>query len=140
MRASPAYGGNACVDGSSDSRPCDDFGMNIEVTTTPRETLLWAETPALADELRTLLQNAGVLVSPADSWELEFFNRIPEAEQHSFDPAKIIDVEIGANAHDALTAVVAAGHTVRWHPWQMDGMTSEGAIEILGVDVRAADT
>ena len=104
--------------------------MNVEVTTTPRETLLWAETPALADELRTLLQNAGVLVLPADSWELEFFNRIPEAEQHLFDPAKIIDVEIGMNAHDALTAVVAAGHSVRWHPWQAHDGTSDGAIEI----------
>ncbi|MFI8595123.1 hypothetical protein ACIGCK_11955 [Microbacterium sp. NPDC078428] len=92
--------------------------MIIEVTTTPRETLLWTGTPALADELRALLRDAGVLVLPADSWELELFNRIPADKQHLFDPARIIDVEIGANAYDALHAAVAAGHRLRWHPWE----------------------
>ncbi|MGN6128599.1 MAG: hypothetical protein ACTHON_18725 [Humibacter sp.] len=92
--------------------------MIIEVTTTPRETLLWAETPALADELRALLRDAGVLILPANSWELEFFNRIPDDEQHQFDPARITNLEIGANAYDALHAVVATGHRLRWHPWE----------------------
>lgn len=109
--------------------------MIIEVTTTPRETLLWAATPALADELRALLRDARVAVLPADSWELEFFNRIPDGEQDLFDPARIADVEIGANAYDALHAVVAAGHQLRWHLWEK---TDPAETNFRGVEVSSA--
>ena len=94
--------------------------MRLEITTTPRETLVWAPTPALAAELRALLTDAGHLVLDVNDWELNFFNATPDAEQHEFDPARILDVEIGANAGESLETLVRAGHQLSWHRWERD--------------------
>lgn len=92
--------------------------MQLEITTTPRETLVWAPTAADAAQLRQFLTAAGRLVMDAAPDELTFFGHIPEGEQDQFDPARIFDVEIGYEAHDSLTALVDAGHTLVWHRWQ----------------------
>lgn len=94
--------------------------MRLEITTTPRETLVWAPTSAAADELRTLLAEAGHVVLEADDWELAFFDAIPRSERHEFDPSRILDVEIGADAGGSLEKLVDAGHELIWHRWQPD--------------------
>jgi len=91
-----------------------------EITTTLRETLVWAPPPAVADELRALLAGAGNVVLDADDWELTFFNAIPDTERHEFDPARILDVEIGVNAGESLEMLVGAGRELSWHRWQRD--------------------
>lgn len=92
----------------------------IEVTTSNRETLLWAPSAEEADALRSVLVAAGLTVLAADSQELNFFDRIPEGQSHLFDPDRILDVEIGGNAGAALDRVLSMGHELRWHPWQPD--------------------
>ncbi|WEG08608.1 hypothetical protein PU630_15390 [Microbacterium horticulturae] len=92
--------------------------MILEIITTPCETLVWAPTAQDADELRQLLADDGCVVLQAAPWELETLARIPDAERDEFDPARIINVEIGAEANDALTALGDAGHALVWHRWQ----------------------
>ncbi|MGZ0712572.1 hypothetical protein ACWPKO_29965 (plasmid) [Coraliomargarita sp. W4R53] len=85
--------------------------------TTPRATLVWAPTGREAVELRSALAAAGYGIFGVDESELEFVMPASD-EQDSPDLARIINVEIGAAAHDALTALVAAGHELVWHPLQ----------------------
>ncbi|MCT1396650.1 hypothetical protein M4D51_13040 [Microbacterium sp. p3-SID338] len=92
--------------------------MILEITTTPRETLVWAPTAQDADQLRRELTDAGFLVMDADPWELNAFGRIPEGEHAEFDPARIFNVEIGAEANASLQALVDSGHRLVWHRWQ----------------------
>lgn len=92
--------------------------MRLEITTTPSETHVWAPTPEAAAQLRRLLKRDGHLVLRAHLWELSFFASIPEDERDEFDPARILNVEIGAEAYDSLTALIDAGHELRWHRWQ----------------------
>ncbi|MBS1906197.1 MAG: hypothetical protein JST33_06435 [Actinobacteria bacterium] len=94
--------------------------MRLEITTTPRETLVWAPTAQAAARLRKLLTDSGCLVLEADPSELDFVDRVPDHEREEFDPARIIDVEIGAEAYESLTALAKAGHELRWHRWQSD--------------------
>jgi len=94
--------------------------MILEITTSPRETLVWAPTAQSADELRRSLSGSGHLVLNASPWELEFFGHIPHDERHEFDPARILDVEIGVTAYESLNALVGAGHELRWHRWQSE--------------------
>jgi hypothetical protein len=94
----------------------------IEITSTPRETLLWFPSADSADDLRGRFSEASITVLKSDHWEMDFFGRIPDLERAEFDPARIIDVEIGENAFRALELARAAGHELRWHPWQpIDG-------------------
>lgn len=92
--------------------------MELEITTTPRETLVWAPTAQDAEQLRRELTDAGFLVMDADPWELNAFGRIPEGEHSEFDPARIFNVEIGAEANASLQALVDSGHRLVWHRWQ----------------------
>ncbi|MET0886144.1 MAG: hypothetical protein ABWX92_06805 [Mycetocola sp.] len=94
--------------------------MILEITTSPRETLVWAPTTQDAAELRRLLSDAGHFVSEADPSELDFFDRIPDDERHVFDPARILDVEIGITAAESLAELIGAGHELRWHRWQSE--------------------
>src|SRR5690554_4814310 len=94
--------------------------MILEITTSPRETLIWAPTVENAHELRRSLSDSGHLVLEADPGELDFFGRIPNDERHEFDPARILNVEIGVTANESLTALLTAGHELRWHRWQRD--------------------
>lgn len=92
--------------------------MELEVTTTPRETLVWAPTAQDAEQLRRELTDAGFLVMDADPWELNAFGRIPEGEHREFDPARIFNVEIGAEANASLQMLIDSGHRLVWHRWQ----------------------
>ncbi|MGV9195313.1 hypothetical protein ACQ143_13295 [Microbacterium sp. MC2] len=98
--------------------------MKLEITTTPRETLVWAPTQGAAAELRRLLVAANCLVLDADPWELDF-DRIPEGERDQFDPERVVDVEIGAAAYASLTALVDSGHELRWHRWQREPLEDQ---------------
>lgn len=102
--------------------------MRLEITTTPRETHVWAPTPEDAAQLRSLLKSAGHLVLPAHLQELSFVASIPDDEREEFDHARILNVEIGAEAYDSLTALIDAGRELRWHRWQSheDGDTVWG--------------
>lgn len=92
--------------------------MRLEITSTPRETLVWAPTTQDAAQLRRELTDTGFLVMDADPWELDALGRIPEGEHHEFDPARIFNVEIGAEANASLQALVDDGYTLIWHRWQ----------------------
>ncbi|MFD6699820.1 MULTISPECIES: hypothetical protein [unclassified Microbacterium] len=92
--------------------------MRLEITTTPRETLVWAPTAQDAARLREFLTAAGRLVLDATPDELAHFGYIPDDERDLFDPARIFDIEIGAEAHDSFEALVGAGHALVWHRWQ----------------------
>ncbi|MEV7618911.1 hypothetical protein AB0N59_02125 [Microbacterium sp. NPDC089321] len=92
--------------------------MELEITTTPRETLVWAPTAQDAEQLRRELTDAGFIVMDADPWELNAFGRIPEGEHSKFDPARIFNVEIGAEANASLQALIDSGHRLVWHRWQ----------------------
>ncbi|TCJ23791.1 hypothetical protein E0W80_09540 [Microbacterium sp. PI-1] len=99
--------------------PCElTAPMELEVTSTPRETLVWAPTTQDAAQLRRELTDTGFLVIDADPWELDTLGRIPEGEHHEFDPSRIFNVEIGADANASLQALVDGGHTLIWHRWQ----------------------
>lgn len=55
--------------------------------------------------------------SPLNEGELDF--AMPDSgEPDPRDLACIVNVEIGAAAHGALTELGAAGHELIWHPWQ----------------------
>lgn len=91
--------------------------MELEITVTPRETLVWAPRPQAAQELRHELEESGYLVRDADPFELTSASLIPEGHLE-FDPARIFDVGIGPDANATLHALVDSGHTLIWHRWQ----------------------
>lgn len=92
--------------------------MRLEVTTTPRETLIWAPSAEDAALLRRQLKAAGLTVLDADLWELDFWGKIPEGEKEMFDPARVFDVEIGETALDSLLLLRESGHELFYHRWQ----------------------
>jgi hypothetical protein len=109
--------------------------MLLEITTSPRETLVWVPTVQDADELRPFLSDSGHLVLEADPGELDFFGSIPDDERNEFDPARILNVEIGTTANEALTALLRAGHELRWHRWKRD----ETRDDVWGVPVASPE-
>lgn len=92
--------------------------MELEITVTPRETLVWAPSPLAAEELRHELTESGYLVCDADPFELTSAGLIPEGEHLEFDPARIFNVTTGPNANASLQALNDSGHTLTWHRWQ----------------------
>lgn len=92
--------------------------MRLKITSTPRETLVWCPTVLQAEQLRNMLREAKMTVLPADRWELDFLGEIPPGGD--FDPHKIIDVEIGADASASLELLQQAGHVLVRHEWQRD--------------------
>lgn len=60
--------------------------MELEITVTPRETLVWAAKAPTAQELRRKLEESGHLVRDADPFELTSAGLIPEGEHLEFDP------------------------------------------------------
>lgn len=105
--------------------------MTLEITATPRETLVCAPTPQGAAQLRRELADSGFLVLDADPWDLQELNLIPEGEHHEFDPSRIFDVGIGADANATLQALVDSGHSLIWHRWQ-----TRLARKVWGVSVK----
>lgn len=92
--------------------------MELEITVTPRETHVWAPRPQASQELCRELAEAGYLVRDADPWGLDTAGLIPEGAHLEFDPARIFDVGIGADANATLHALVDSGHSLLWHRWQ----------------------
>lgn len=92
--------------------------MQLEITVTPRETLVWAAKAQTAQELRHELTESGYLVRDADPFELTSAGLIPEGEHLEFDPTRIFDVGLGPNANASLHALVDSGHSLIWHRWQ----------------------
>jgi len=92
--------------------------VDLEITVTPRETLVWAPTVEAAQELRRALADGGCPVLDADPFELTSAGLIPEGAHLEFDPARIFNVAIGPNANATLQALVDSGHTLVWHRWQ----------------------
>lgn len=92
--------------------------MKLGITTTPRKAHVWAPTPGDAAQLWRLLKSRGHLVVRPHLRELSFFASIPHDERDEFDPARILNVEIGVDAHDSLITLIDAGHELRWHRWQ----------------------
>jgi hypothetical protein len=92
--------------------------MELEITVTPRETLVWATKAEIAQVLRRELDESGYLVRDADPFDLTSAGLIPEGEHLEFDPARIFDVGIGPNANASLHALVDSGHSLVWHRWQ----------------------
>ncbi|GGD76818.1 hypothetical protein [Microbacterium murale] len=92
--------------------------MQLEITSTPRDTHVWAPTAQDADHLRRELTESGFLVLDANPWGLNQESLFPEGEHLEFDPERIFDVTIGADANATLQAIVDSGHTLIWHRWQ----------------------
>ena len=90
----------------------------LQITITPRETLVWAPTVEVAQELRRSLTDDGYLVLDADPFELTGAGLIPEGDHIEFDPARIFNVTTGPNANATLQALVDSGHMLIWHRWQ----------------------
>ncbi|WP_216353887.1 hypothetical protein [Microbacterium sp. LEMMJ01] len=104
--------------------------MDLEITATPRETLVWAPTAEAAHELRVRLADDGYLVRDADPWELQQLGLVTDGDHLEFDPARILDVTIGPDANASLHALVDDGHTLLWHRWQ-----TQRARKVWGVPV-----
>lgn len=66
--------------------------MILEITSTPRETLVWAPTVQDADQLRRELTDTGFLVVDADPWELQRHGLMPEGEHDEFYATRIFNV------------------------------------------------
>jgi len=92
--------------------------MDLEITVTPRETLVWAPTSRDAELLRCEMTDSGYLVLDADPWELDQLGLIPDDEHLKFDPARILNVGIGPDANASLQMLVDSGHVLVWHRWQ----------------------
>lgn len=92
--------------------------MELEITATPRETLVWAPTVDAAQALRRTLVDDGYFIRDADPWELQQLGVIPDGAHLEFDPARIFDVTIGGEANATLHALSDDGHRLVWHPWQ----------------------
>ncbi|MEX0158618.1 MULTISPECIES: hypothetical protein [unclassified Microbacterium] len=92
--------------------------VDLEITVTPRETLVWAPTVQAALELRRSLANDVYRVLDSDPFELIAAGLIPEGAHLEFDPARIFNVTTGPKANATLQALVDSGHTLVWHRWQ----------------------
>ena len=58
--------------------------MDLEITVTPRETLVWAPSAPTGQELRRALLDEGYLVLDADPFEVTSAGLIPEGEHLEF--------------------------------------------------------
>lgn len=77
--------------------------MELELSTSPRATWVWAHDTVEAERLRDILVAAGRSVSPAAGKNAE---------------PRILDIDIGIDAADGLAALKEAGYSFCWHPSQ----------------------
>jgi hypothetical protein len=77
----------------------------LELSTSPRATWVWAVDEDHARELRELLAAAGCSAYPAAGRNAE---------------ARVLDLDIGVVAADGLDALVVAGYSFRWSVQQAD--------------------
>ncbi|MCK2024351.1 hypothetical protein KZC52_15570 [Microbacterium sp. kSW2-24] len=105
--------------------------MDLEITVTPRETLVWAPSATEAERLRRGLSDDGYLVLDAVPFELTEAGLIPEGEHSEFDSTRIFNVTTGPNANATLHALTDDGHRLIWHRLQ----TKRLARKVWGVTV-----
>jgi len=77
--------------------------MQLELSTSPRATWVWAHDVAEAERLSDILTAADRSVSPATG---------KNAAPH------ILNLDIGVDAADGLATLKEAGYSFRWHPTQ----------------------
>jgi hypothetical protein len=77
--------------------------MELEVSTSPRATWVWAADIDQAVELRKLLTAADCAVSSATGRNSE---------------PRVLDLDIGVEALTGLEFLSDSGYTFRWHPGQ----------------------
>lgn len=66
--------------------------MELEITVSPRETLVRTPAAKSAQELRHELTESGYLVQDANPWALDNAGLIPKGARLEFDPVRIFDV------------------------------------------------
>ena len=79
--------------------------MQLELSTSPRATWVWARDTAVAQRLSDILAAAGRSVSAATGKNAE---------------PRILDLDIGVDAADGLATLEEAGYSFRWHPAQRE--------------------
>lgn len=77
--------------------------MNLEISTSPRSTWVWAQNAAEAESIREILDAAHCSYS--------------DATGKNADP-RILDLDIGIVAADGLIALELAGYSFQWHDRQ----------------------
>jgi hypothetical protein len=77
--------------------------MQLELSTSPRTTWVWAHDIAEAERLSDILTAAGRSVSAATGRNAE---------------PRILDLDIGVEAADGLATLMEAGYSFRWHRTQ----------------------
>lgn len=77
--------------------------MELELSTSPRATWVWAADGDQAESLRALLEAGGYHVSAARGGNAE---------------DRTLDLDIGVVALEGLECLRDAGYSFRWHPGQ----------------------
>lgn len=77
--------------------------MELELSTSPRATWVWAANRDQADALQALLEARGCQVTPARGGNSE---------------DRTLDLDIGVVALEGLECLQNAGYSFRWHPGQ----------------------
>lgn len=77
--------------------------MELEVSTSPRATWVWAADRDEAESLRVILKAGGCQVQPARGGHAE---------------ARTLDLDIGVVALEGLELLHNAGYSFRWHSSQ----------------------
>ncbi len=95
--------------------------MDVELSTSPRATWLWAVDVDQARELRSLLEAAGCSVSGAVGRNAE---------------PRVLDLDIGVVAYEALEVLRRVGYSFRWHSQQSELNRST---DLYGIPVSAPD-
>ena len=77
--------------------------MELEVSTSPRSTWVWAHDDEEAARLQVMLLAANCSVRSASGRNSE---------------SRVLDIDIGYEAFDAVKVLLGAGYSFRWHPDQ----------------------
>jgi hypothetical protein len=77
--------------------------MQLELSTSPRTTWVWAPNAKDAEKLRSVLVAAGRSVSNAIGRNAE---------------PRVLDLDIGVDAMECLEVLQKAGYSFCWHPTQ----------------------
>lgn len=79
------------------------MATDLEVSSSPRSTWVWARNDAQAAQLLAILLAADCSVEPARGRNAE---------------SRVLDIDIGYEALGAFNVLAGAGYSFRWHPRQ----------------------
>lgn len=94
--------------------------MELELSTSPRATWVWATDEGQAQALRAALKAAGHEAAAAHGSNAE---------------SRTLDLDIGVSALEGLQFLLDAGYSFRWHPGQHPLNRAE---RLYGIPVAAA--